>query len=257
MGDPIQIKAYDAGATVNPFRIVKFSSTDRLVIQAAAASDALIGVSGALIATTADRCDVVRLGLADLEYGGVVTRGQFLTSDSVGRGIAASAGETTIGRAEVSGVSGDIGMVMVQPSGSIAADAEMTTDIVVTTGQLLALNAVPKTLLAAPGAGKAIILLDAILFYDYNSAAYAGIAGGEDLEIRHTDGSGQLFATIETTGFLDQTSDQVRHIFPLAAAQSTPVADAALILCLASGEITTGNSPLKVRVHYKVIDTAW
>lgn len=127
------------------------------------------------------------------------------------------------------------------------------SDIVVTSSaQLLALNATPKTLLAAPGAGKAIIPVFAELFLDYGSAAYAGIAAGEDLNFCYTNGSGAIIGTVEATGFLDQTSDQ--HRFIQFSGTVTPVANAAIVLHMASGEVITGDSPLDVRVHYLTVD---
>lgn len=132
-----------------------------------------------------------------------------------------------------------------------------TVDVTVTTGQLLALNGTPKTLVAAPAAGKANVLLSATAFLDYATTAYDGIAEGEDLLIKYTNGSGTLLATIEATGFLDATADAVRYIQAATAAAITPVAEAALVLQMGSGNIATGDSPLKVRVVYREIDVAW
>lgn len=125
----------------------------------------------------------------------------------------------------------------------------------VTAAEMLALNATPKTLVAAPGAGRVLVPVGALFFLDYNSAAYAGIATGEDMAIRYTNGSGAVAATVETTGFLDQTADQLRWLnagaTPAATAGGlTPVANAALVLHMTTGEITTGDSPLFVRTYY-------
>ncbi len=131
-----------------------------------------------------------------------------------------------------------------------------SVDVTVTSAQLLALNATPKTLVAAPGAGKAIIFEGAVLHLDYNSAAYAGIAAGEDLSFKYTDGSGVEVATCEATGFLDATADEARYVRPADVAGFEPTANAALVLHMLTGEITTGNSPLKVRVYYRIVPTA-
>lgn len=125
-------------------------------------------------------------------------------------------------------------------------------DVTVTTGQLLALNATPKTLVAAPGAGKLLMFHRALLFLDYNSAAYDGIAAGEDLSFKYTNGSGAQVASVEATGFLDATADALRIAQPDVAAP-TPVANAALVLHMLTGEIATGNSPLIVRTFYSVL----
>lgn len=134
-----------------------------------------------------------------------------------------------------------------------------SADVTITSAQMLALNATPQTLVAAPGAGKALILEGLQLFLDYNSAAYADIAAGEDLAVKYTGSGGLQVAQVEATGFLDQTSDQLRwaHAFNAASGDSsfTPVANAPLVLHMLTGEVTTGDSPLKCRVFYRVIPT--
>lgn len=259
--NPILTKNYAAGAAINPCRFVKMGSSDYNVIQATDGSAAILGASEQIAAASGERVDVVRSGLAYVELGDTVTRGQHLTSDSVGRAIpaviVAGTALNTGGQAEISGVAGDIIPVMLQPSVIANDTGIVTVDVTVATGELLALNATPKQLVAAPGALKAIILVDAQAMLDYNSAAYAGIAAGEDLQISYTNGAGVKVADIETTGFLDATADAYRHVYPLADAAKAPAANAALVLSLLSGEITTGNSPLKLRVRYRTVDLAF
>lgn len=133
-------------------------------------------------------------------------------------------------------------------------------DVTLTAAQVKALNATPITLVAAPGAGYANVFEGAIVAFTYGTAAYAGIASGEDLSIRYTDGSGLQVGAAETTGFLDQTSSQLRYVRPFTAASGvsdiTPVANAALVAHMLSGEITTGDSPVKVRVFYRIVPIA-
>ena len=74
--------------------------------------------------------------------------------------------------------------------------------------------------------------------------------------MRYTNGAGALIATVETTGFIDQGADAYRHVRPTTAAAITPVANAAVVLALAAGEIATGDSPLKVRVRYRTVALA-
>jgi hypothetical protein len=260
--NPTFTKSYEAGAAINPCRILKAGSADNKVIQATDGAASFVGVAVENVTpASGDTVDVVRAGIAFVELGGTVTRGDFLKADASGKGVTAdiSAGTTvhTIGRAEVSGVSGDIIPVFITPAAVGYDGSVLQSEVTISSAELLALNATPKALVAAPGAGLAIVPVDVEVFLDYNSAAYAGIAAGENLEVRATDGSGQLFATIESDGLLDATADQYRHIYALAAAASTPVANAALVMRLASGEVTTGNSPMKVRTRYRVVDVAW
>lgn len=132
----------------------------------------------------------------------------------------------------------------------------------ISSAQLLALNATPRTVVAAVGAGLAIIP-HRVLVYKPAGTAYAGIAAGEDLVLKYTDGSGaQCSSVIETTGFLDQTAAQTRiagmpGAVTTTAADYAPVANAAVVLHLLSGEITTGDSPIYVRVFYDIVKTVF
>ena len=110
-------KAFVAGAAINPNRFLKFGSDDRTVIHAAAAGDSIIGVSDDVGCASGERIDVILTDIATVEYGGTVTRGGLLISDSVGRAIAATAtagsNARTGGVAFASAVSGDKGPVLI------------------------------------------------------------------------------------------------------------------------------------------------
>lgn len=83
---------------------------------AAASTDLVIGVNEALPVVAGERVDVIRAGIADVEFGGNVTRGQPVTADADGKAVAAApaAGVNAhiVGFAEVSAVAGDIAPVM-------------------------------------------------------------------------------------------------------------------------------------------------
>lgn len=130
-------------------------------------------------------------------------------------------------------------------------------DVLVSSAELLALNATPKTLVPAPGSTAMALIFEGAQIHKPAGVAYAGIASGEDLSVKYTDGSGTAVGGAETTGFLDQTTAQSRFARPTGAASGvsdiTPVANAALVLHMLTGEITTGDSPLHVRVFYRVV----
>jgi hypothetical protein len=83
-------KAYLAAAAIAAYRIVNFSA-DGTVAQSAAATDAHVGVlDGIAAAAGGDRCEVCRTGIAEVEYGGSVTRGAQLTADANGKAVVAT-----------------------------------------------------------------------------------------------------------------------------------------------------------------------
>lgn len=119
MANQILARNYTAGAAITAFRIVKSGANDGEVIQAAAATDLLMGVCGELAPASGERVDIHKIGIVRIEFGGTVTRGNPVTADASGRAVAAApaAGSNVriIGFAEVSAVSGDIADVLLAP----------------------------------------------------------------------------------------------------------------------------------------------
>lgn len=119
MSNELLLKNYVAQAAIPKYRIVAFGSADGTVVASSAATSLHIGVNSELDVTTGERVDIVRAGLPLVEYGGTVTRGQPLTSDSVGRAVAATpaagANVRIIGFAEVNAVSGDVDRMHLSP----------------------------------------------------------------------------------------------------------------------------------------------
>lgn len=109
------VRNFKAEAAVAAFTIVKHGTADGQVVPGAAATDKLLGVSTDIAALINERCDVILSGIADVLYGGTVTRGDILTADASGRAVtaapAAGANNRLIGVAMVSGVVGDVGQV--------------------------------------------------------------------------------------------------------------------------------------------------
>lgn len=115
--NPGLTKNYNSGAAVLARRFVKHGASDDAVIQAAASTDSIMGVSDDLGASAAsESLDVYHSGIVEVDFGGTITRGQQITSDSAGKAVVAVDGDRAGGVAMVSGVSGDIGSVLLAPS---------------------------------------------------------------------------------------------------------------------------------------------
>ncbi len=114
-----QYKQFIAETAVTANRIVKPGSTDDYIVLAAAATDKVSGISGNVAGNAGERVDIIMEGIADVVYGGNVTRGDLLTSDANGAAVtaapAAGSNARIIGVAQVSGVAGDIGSVLISP----------------------------------------------------------------------------------------------------------------------------------------------
>lgn len=113
-------KSYLAEGAIAANIIVKVGAADYGVLAAAAVSDKFIGISTEIDVASGERIDVIHEGIADLKLGGTVARGDFITTNASGQGVAAapSAGTNNqiVGKALVSGVSGDVIPVLVAVS---------------------------------------------------------------------------------------------------------------------------------------------
>ena len=113
------VRNFKAEAAIAAFTIVKPGTADGQVLAGAAVSDKLLGITTDIPAAINERCDVILSDIADVLYGGAVTRGDLLTSDASGRAVTAAPAAGTnnriIGVALLSGVAGDVGQVAIAP----------------------------------------------------------------------------------------------------------------------------------------------
>lgn len=101
-------------------RIVKYGATDRGIVQAAAATDFMLGTCMESSALTGERQDVCRAGIGWVEAGAAVPRGSPITSDGVGRAIVAApavgVNARIVGFADESaGAAGDVIRFVIEP----------------------------------------------------------------------------------------------------------------------------------------------
>lgn len=123
----------------------------------------------------------------------------------------------------------------------------LKANVTLSSAQILALNATPISVLAAPGAGFVNVIFS-VHATKAAGTAYAGIAVGEDIAFRYTDASGAIIATLEMTGFADSAS--ATSGIAVGASNNT-VANAAIVAHMTTGEITTGNSPFLFTIYYR------
>lgn len=120
INDPLIIKAYTAGAPIGAALLVAAAAAAGAVTLATDPAKPILGVSQHQLNVPAGATvDVVRAGLVPVVYGGNVRAGYLLTCDAQGRAIEADLVAGTgfiVGTAEVPGVAGDIGAVLLNPS---------------------------------------------------------------------------------------------------------------------------------------------
>lgn len=135
-------------------------------------------------------------------------------------------------------------------------------EVAITNAEIKALRATPKTLVAAPGAGKMLEFVGAISLLDYGSNALTESA--DNLAVRYTDGSGTIVSqAIEATGFIDATADTATNVLPKidAIAAKSACENKALVLHNTGDGEYGGNAGadtvMRVKVAYRVHQTGW
>lgn len=133
-------------------------------------------------------------------------------------------------------------------------------EVSITNAEMLALRATPKTLVAAPGAGKFLEFVSAQLLFD-RTAVYTESA--DNMAVRYTNGSGVIVSqAIESTGFVDASADTITNALPKidTIVAGTGAANQALVLHnTGDGEFGGGNAAnvIRVKVAYRVWSTGF
>lgn len=117
----------------------------------------------------------------------------------------------------------------------------------ISSAEILALNTTPKTLIAAPGAGKVIKVLGVTLALNFGTAAYA-----TNTNLRLAVGTWDPILT--ATSYLGATQD-VLTSYPLPTINSDPstVVNTPLIAYAQTGNPTAGDGTVDVYINYVII----
>ncbi len=136
---------------------------------------------------------------------------------------------------------------------------DRVVEVTVSSAELLALRATPKTIVPAPGAGQMNVFKEAVVIAD-NGTAYT--VGSNDMAFRYTSTTGDILSqTIDTAGLLDQTTDIMTQVMPVTTDSKTPKADCEntpiVLHNTGAGELTTGTGVVRVKCWYSIVKTGW
>ncbi len=197
--------------------------------------------------TSTARGDIIRRGASAWNNLSAKSAGAVLLGDGTDVISAALSGDGTLSGAGVL---------------TLAEGFPRQAAVSLSAAQILLLADTPVELVPAPGAGKYLQFLGAVLLLDHAGTGFAETA--DNLEIHYDNEAGAAAsALIECTGFIDQVADSLIEARPLATAlvrAKTAVENKALVLTNINDNFTdagTTTSNLRVKCAYRVISTGW
>ena len=142
--------------------------------------------------------------------------------------------------------------------GLVQGSAEIRSiETVLTSAQVKALRATPIAVVPAPGAGKSLEFVSALLQVNYGGTN--AFTGPQNMQVRYKDGaSAAVSQAITGTGFIDQAGDMVTSALAKTDAIATRAVSENQPLVLhntGAAEITgnaAGDNLLHVKVFYRV-----
>jgi hypothetical protein len=123
-----------------------------------------------------------------------------------------------------------------------------STTTTLSTAQILANYTTPITLVAAPGAGKALIFHGAEVFLDFGGTAF--VAGtNEDFQIQYDGGTACSELALQVN-LIEASADVYYWMNPK---QSVIIANQELEAATITGNVATGNGAMKIKCFYSVL----
>lgn len=144
--------------------------------------------------------------------------------------------------------------VFVQALNALDSDSILQDTVALTSAQILALNATPVQLIAAPGTNKIAVLDSIVVEMTRTATAYAN---GGVLEIRYTNASGALVAATFPASLVTTGGAGVAYAINIGLATIlTPVVNAAIVIDNASAPFITGTGTARIFVKWHVVNVA-
>ena len=130
---------------------------------------------------------------------------------------------------------------------------EHSDTVEISSDLILACYTTELTLVAAPGADNFLEFVLLTLAYDYGATAYT-IGSMGSWRVRYHGNSTNRSESVSPTGFIDQSTDQIRLTVG-AAEDYTPLANTGLDLVCTAANPTAGDGVIHAQVIYRVIST--
>ena len=136
------------------------------------------------------------------------------------------------------------------PTTRLSEDIARTVSVTIPTASVLTLNSTPFTLVAAPGAGKIVLVDEITAKLVFNSVAYTG---SNALEWRYTNGSGAKVTADIASSFINSASGTNYASVKSVVTALTPVANALICAFVPTANPGAGNSDIVVTIKYRIV----
>ena len=128
-------------------------------------------------------------------------------------------------------------------------------EVALTKANLLAMNATPVTVIAAPGSGKVIEFISAVVIYDFDTAAYGG---GGDVTFKY-NGAATVSNTVSAANSFGAAGDKITMCEALDTANGIAMSvNTALVITNATGAFTdpgTAAGVGRIKIAYRIHST--
>lgn len=123
----------------------------------------------------------------------------------------------------------------------------------ITSAEIKLLVTAPKLLVSAPGPGRVLEFVSAVLFLDHDGAS--DYDTNTSLTVQTVTGNTALSGAVTGTNFLHKSADAYTIMAPLDGADAGIVTDVNEGLeLIAIGIPATGTSPMKIKIAYRIHD---
>lgn len=122
----------------------------------------------------------------------------------------------------------------------------LTTKVSLSSAEILNLETTPKTLVAAPGTGKIVQILNYIIKYNYGTVAY--VPNGV-LQVFYDTAAD----VVSEETVLTLTNSISKYINILTAATTSQILEDKAVILMNSGTPTDGDGTLDIYITYKIV----
>lgn len=128
-------------------------------------------------------------------------------------------------------------------------DVTRSATVTLTAAQVKALYTTPQVIIPAPGASKAIALIEVYAKHTFLTTAFAG---SNKLEFRYTSSNGAKVTADMDNAILLQTATAYRAVKAVVT-DLVPVLNAPIVVDVPSADPTQGLGSLKLTAFYRVV----